>query len=60
VVAVKNVVLLDPAIAALRQRRDTAKGILGERKAHAENPTACAKPASGPRGRDLEMGGRPP
>jgi mRNA interferase RelE/StbE len=46
----KKVVLLDPAITALRKHRNMAERILGKMEAYAENPTALANQVTELRG----------
>ena len=50
----KKVILLDPAIAALRKHRNLAERILGKLTAYAENPAALANQVTEMRGQPFK------
>jgi len=51
---VKKVILLDPAIAAMRRRRNMAKRIADKLAAYAEDPTSLANQVTELRGRPVK------
>ena len=50
----KKVILLDPAIAALRKHRNMAERILGKLTAYAENPASLANQVTELRGQPFK------